>query len=112
VVKDSILYQYLRFFVARPYRIAVWVLITLICVVGLLFLLIASFSCWPVAFFWDKSIKGGHCVNFTAIWFTFSGFSIATDLAIWVLPIPVLWKLQLPKKQRLSLIAAFAFGFL
>ena len=67
-------------------------------------------ACTPVAFFWDRSIEGGHCINFTALWFSFSIFSIVTDLAIFVLPIPVLWNLQLPRKQKMGLIAAFAFG--
>jgi hypothetical protein len=38
--------------------------------------------------------------------------NIATDLVIFALPIPVLWKLQLPNSQRYSLIAVFGFGFL
>ncbi|KIW24041.1 uncharacterized protein PV07_09780 [Cladophialophora immunda] len=110
LVKDSILYQYLRFFVERRYRLAAWILIVFICVAGVTFILTSCFSCWPVAYYWDKSIKGGHCVDLMAFWFSFSGFNIVTDLAVWVLPMPVLKSLQLPRKQKISLIAVFALG--
>ncbi|OCT47202.1 hypothetical protein CLCR_02622 [Cladophialophora carrionii] len=64
----------------------------------------------PVAFYWDKNIEGGHCIDMMAFWFSFSGFNIVTDVAVWVLPMPVLWKLQLPRKQKISLVAVFALG--
>ncbi|ETI25459.1 hypothetical protein G647_02232 [Cladophialophora carrionii CBS 160.54] len=110
LVKDSILYQYLRFFVDRRYRYAAWFLIGFICVAGITFILVSCFSCMPVAFYWDKSIEGGHCIDMMAFWFSFSGFNIVTDVAVWVLPMPVLWNLQLPRKQKISLVAVFALG--
>ncbi|KAJ9610699.1 hypothetical protein H2200_005476 [Cladophialophora chaetospira] len=110
LVKDSILYQYLRFFVERRYRRAAWFLIGFILVGGVAFILTGCFACSPIAFSWDKSIQGGHCINQEPLWFSFSGFNILTDLAVWVLPMPVLWKLQLPRKQKLSLIGVFALG--
>jgi len=110
LVKDSILLQYLRFFVLRAYRIAAWALITFIGVTGLTMIIVSSFSCSPIAYYWDKTIKGGHCINQLAFWFSLASFNIATDLAVWSLPMPVLKSLQLPKKQKISLIAVFALG--
>ncbi|KIW80727.1 hypothetical protein Z517_07343 [Fonsecaea pedrosoi CBS 271.37] len=110
LVKDSILYQYLRFFVDRRYRLAAWVLIISICVAGVAFILTSCFSCWPIAFYWDKTIKGGHCIDLMAFWFSLSGFNIVTDLAVWVLPMPVLKSLRLPRKQKFSLIVVFSLG--
>ncbi|KAI1628765.1 50S ribosomal protein L36e [Exophiala viscosa] len=110
MVKDSILYQYLRFFVQRRYRYAAWALIIFIGVVGLIMILTSAFSCWPIEYYWDKTVEGGHCVNMLAFWFSFSAFNILTDLAVWALPMPVLKSLQLPRKQKMSLIAVFALG--
>lgn len=110
IVKDSILYQYLRFFVERRFRLGAWFLIVFITVGGLAMTLTSCFSCQPIAFFSDKSIEGGHCINLVAFWFSFSAFNIITDLAVLVLPMPVLKRLQLPRKQKISLIAVFALG--
>ncbi|KAK5193383.1 hypothetical protein LTR99_006935 [Exophiala xenobiotica] len=110
LVKISILYQYLRFFVQRSYRLTAWCLIGFIGFGGFAFILTTCFSCWPIKYYWNKSIKGGHCVDMLAFWFSLSAFNITTDLAVWFLPMPVLKRLQLPRKQKISLIAVFALG--
>lgn len=109
-VKDSILYQYLRFFVARNYRRAAWGLIGFITTGGIVMAVTASVSCLPVPFYWDKSIEGGRCVSLVAFWFALAAFNIVTDLSVWLLPMPVLKSLQLPRKQKYSLIGVFALG--
>jgi hypothetical protein len=109
-VKDSILYQYLRFFVHRTYRRAAWALMGFVTTGGVVMVVTSSVSCLPVPFYWDRSVEGGHCINLMAFWFTFSAFNIITDLSVWLLPMPVLKSLQLPRKQRYSLIGVFALG--
>lgn len=64
----------------------------------------------PVAYFWDKAIKGGHCMNEYAVWFTNAGVNIVTDFAIIILPMPVLRSLNLPLKQKRGLILVFTLG--
>lgn len=109
IVKDSILYQYLRFFVHRVYRRIAQGLIIIVTSVGIAMVITSCVSCLPVRFFWDKRIDG-HCIDLMAFWFSFSSFNILTDLAVWLLPMPVLKGLQLPRKQKYSLIAVFAIG--
>jgi hypothetical protein len=36
--------------------------------------------------------------------------NILNDLFVYILPMPMLWKIQLPKKQRIGLIALFNIG--
>jgi hypothetical protein len=68
------------------------------------------FSCTPVSFFWGKDIHGGHCINLMAFWFFQASFNIISDIAIIILPIPVLNTLNLPKKQKYGLIFVFIMG--
>jgi hypothetical protein len=68
------------------------------------------FSCTPVPFFWDKGIHGGQCINLMAFWFSNASFNIISDIAIIILPIPVLKTLNLPKKQKYGLILVFIMG--
>ncbi|KAL8628661.1 hypothetical protein Q9189_005609, partial [Teloschistes chrysophthalmus] len=57
-------------------------------------------------------ITGGHCNN-PAAWFIASGiFNVVSDFAILILPIPCIWKLQLPKKKKVMVSAVFATGIL
>ena len=77
---------------------------------GITLILISCFSCKPIAFWWDGTIEKGTCFNLQAIWYTISGFQLATDLAVLALPIPVLVKLQLPRKQKITLVLVFLLG--
>ncbi|KAI9870835.1 MAG: hypothetical protein M1830_003747 [Pleopsidium flavum] len=45
-----------------------------------------------------------------ALWFSIFALRIATDLAIFALPMPVLASLQLPRKQKICLMLVFAVG--
>ncbi len=67
-------------------------------------------SCMPIPYYWDKSIKGGHCQARIPLWFSIAALRIATDLAIFALPMPVLHALQMPRRQRYCLMLVFAIG--
>ena len=54
------------------------------------------FQCHPVSYFWDKNLPGGHCVSQHEVTYTPAAFNIATDIAVLILPLPILWKLQMP----------------
>lgn len=110
LIKASILCQFQRFFVGPTIRRACWALLAMIVTYGICTILGAAFSCTPVSFFWQRTIKGGHCINLLAFWFTNATFNIVSDMAIVILPMPVLKGLHLPKKQKFSLIFVFAVG--
>lgn len=52
----------------------------------------------------------GTCVNESAAWFSIAIINIVTDLMIIALPMPVISRLKLAKKQKRLLIGVFAFG--
>ncbi|KAF2209741.1 hypothetical protein CERZMDRAFT_113741 [Cercospora zeae-maydis SCOH1-5] len=108
--KVSILIQYLRIFPQKWFRVSTWILMALIIAYGVYTVLTGILLCQPVAYFWDRTIEGGKCLNQFAIWFTNAGLNIATDVAITSLPLPVLNALELPKRQRRALIFVFSLG--
>lgn len=48
-------------------------------------------------------------VNF---WFSLAALNIATDILVLALPMPALYSLKLPCKQKAGLIGVFAIGAL
>ena len=111
MIKTSILVQYLRIFAARNWRIAAWTLMGLIWAGGLTFVFISAFSCTPVKKFWDADDSvDGHCIVTQPLWYSYAGFQLLTDFAVLGLPIPVLVKLQIPKRQKYTLIFVFLLG--
>lgn len=39
-------------------------------------------------------------------------FNLVLEVAVYILPIPTLWRLELPLRQRLALVGVFAMGTL
>jgi hypothetical protein len=47
-----------------------------------------------------------------AYYYTAAGVNIATDLLVCFLPLPTIWKLQMPKAQRVAVCFIFGMGTL
>jgi hypothetical protein len=71
----------------------------------------AILLCNPPDHFWNPKIKG-HCMNELRLWFTNAGLNIATDFALLILPMPIIYKVRLPQKQKIILACIMSLGFL
>lgn len=64
------------------------------------------FGCRPLKKLFYKEVKG-TCVSFVDHVMAQAILNIVSDLALFILPIPTAWKLQLPKRQKIAIIAIF-----
>jgi hypothetical protein len=46
------------------------------------------------------------------IWYIMASFNLTTDLVIFLMPLPVIRSLQLPRRQKIMLFAVLGLGFL
>lgn len=67
--------------------------------------------CQPRKKIWNPMMPG-HCFNSEANYEATAIFNMISDFTILVLPIPSLWKLQLPLKTRFGLMGIFAAAVL
>ena len=67
--------------------------------------------CIPVEKVWQPDLPG-HCISQTGTWIANAASTILSDVAILVLPIPQVWKLQLRRPEKLGVTLAFCLGFL
>ena len=65
--------------------------------------------CIPVQMNWDPTVKG-HCGNARLLGIVTPLPWIATDLAILILPLPMIWHLHLPTLQKFGLVGLFLLG--
>jgi hypothetical protein len=68
------------------------------------------FLCYPIRFFWDKSIQDGKCIDQFAVWFSNASINILQDFVILLLPMPMLRNLEIPRRQKRALMMVFALG--
>lgn len=76
-----------------------------------------SVLCWhswpssPIAKTWNKKLDG-HCLEIGEVWYSTSVMAILTDVAIIILPLYQIRRLQMPLFQKLALCLMFSLGIL
>jgi hypothetical protein len=67
--------------------------------------------CTPVEFNWDKTITTGTCNKGSNIAFILAGTTnLAIDVFVVLLPMPTIWRLQLPMDRKIGIMAMFSLG--
>ncbi|KAH7357488.1 hypothetical protein BKA66DRAFT_538275, partial [Pyrenochaeta sp. MPI-SDFR-AT-0127] len=107
----SYLAFYLRFAVTKKFRIVVHISVALVSTFGFATAIVSMTPCLPFEKLWTPGIPG-RCINIKAYWTANPALNVIFDIGIFVLPIPLLWALKLPKRQRLSLVGVFALGLI
>ncbi|KAL3480530.1 hypothetical protein BJX99DRAFT_266449 [Aspergillus californicus] len=71
--------------------------------------LTAALQCRPIPKAWDTDLTG-TCVNINVFYLCNAALNIATDLLTYTLPIRVIFKLQMPRKQKIALVFILCLG--
>ncbi|APA10888.1 hypothetical protein SS1G_03439 [Sclerotinia sclerotiorum 1980 UF-70] len=106
--KMSVLVLYLRIFVDRFTKACCWTVLAVISLSAVVNTFTVGFQCGkhPTAA-WVSTIPGAHCNNIQAH-LTYSGLpNILTDVAMLILPIPVLRKLHVADHVKIGIIFTF-----
>jgi hypothetical protein len=106
----TFLLQYYRILAIQRTRSIYAVAIVVVGLWGLAQVLIALLICRPIQGLWDKSITADCMPNAPQIYVNAAG-NIATDIAIFLLPMPAIKRLNLKKTQKIMLFGIFSLGF-
>ena len=105
-VKTSILRFYYKTFPNRKFRILVitieifvllWVLYSFVCF---------TVQCIPLSYAWTRT-GPEHCFDLVAYVVASSVLNAITDFVIVILPMPLVWGLQMPNSRRLAICGTF-----
>ncbi|KAL8781985.1 MAG: hypothetical protein Q9213_005750 [Squamulea squamosa] len=111
-VKLSLLILLYRVFgVNRRFRWALYFVVGLWTVYFVIHTPIVIFQCIPVQKAWHPKMKG-HCLDLIKLGVSSGYINIVHDFLILVLPIPMVWSLQLSSKMKLAISGIFATGTL
>ena len=79
---------------------------------GLTFNFVILLQCKPIRGAWDWTVPRSQCINMNAAAYANAGIGITQDLAILLMPIPNLLKLQMDYVKKLNIIFLFSLGAL
>ncbi|KAK7429765.1 hypothetical protein QQZ08_003610 [Neonectria magnoliae] len=111
LAKISLLFFYLRLCPERKFRILVQVLVGCFVLYAVVYALISLFGCQPIYASWDLAAQAtGKCVDKFGFFLAASVANVVMDLIILLLPLRIVVPLQIPRRQKFSLIFLFATG--
>lgn len=109
LIKVSLLFSYWRTFVTKQFRRAIYVVGAIILANAIENMLVFLFQCNPVSKGWNPVLRG-HCINQGLFITLASLFYIATDFAIYIMPMPVIWHLQMTRRRKMEISVVFLIG--
>lgn len=114
-IKCSILMLYLRLFGVRPvFRKTIYVMLALVVGWCIAVFFAAIFQASPPRLLWTTNLKdlpkGAHHIDFTAYLIGTAVPNVVMDFAILLLPMGIVWQLQISKRRKIALSAVFAVG--
>lgn len=69
-------------------------------------------QCTPIAYEWNKSIHGGRCIDEVAFARYMSIPNVITGAVMLIMPIPLVWRLNLNVSGKIALTATFMHGIM
>ncbi|KAN0089257.1 hypothetical protein V8E51_019517 [Hyaloscypha variabilis] len=110
-IKLSYLALYLRLAPDTTYRIILYGLVVLVTLFGISTSIASMLLCIPFKKAWQPDIPG-TCIKVYPFYISFTALNMVFDLAIFILPIPILLRLHLPRRQRVGLACIFGLGLM
>jgi hypothetical protein len=112
-IKLSIGIMLLRLCVNKIHQTIVWSVLIITEVYSAMFFFIFLFQCLPSKYFWTQWT--GKCMDpniLVAVFYGYSAVSCAGDWTFSILPIFLVWDLQMGRREKLSVIMILAVGAL
>ncbi|KAI8311438.1 Satratoxin biosynthesis SC1 cluster protein 4 [Colletotrichum sp. SAR11_240] len=112
VIKASIICLYLRVFSIRSFRTVLWCTQGFNFLLGFSYVLLSLVQCQPLNHYWNgwDGRHPGKCADLNLIGLTHVGLNIGLDVWMLILPASQVYKLNLPLKKKLGVMAMFGVG--
>ena len=113
-IKASIALMLLRLSVHAIHKRILWATFVIVELYSAFFFFIFVFQCMPTEYFWTRFTGGtGKCLNTSIVvgaTFGYSAISCVGDLIFAILPISLVWSLQMGGKEKIAVTTVLALG--
>lgn len=109
MIKISILLLYIEVFASRGFRMVAYAGVAFVSFFWIGFFISICVQCRPFEKNWNQEIPG-HCVNLSAETIGGACINMVIDLALVVLPTPVIWRLHMTLKKKVVVNLLFSLG--
>ncbi|KAM3428194.1 hypothetical protein NHJ13734_008693 [Beauveria thailandica] len=108
--KLSLLCIYLQLSPQRCFRLVTWLSIVLVVLYTFTIAVIMLFHCSPVRKAFDLRIQTGACLDSGILYMATAVSNILTDVILFLLPTPMVLRLEMDRAQKMGAIAIFGIA--
>ena len=109
LAKYSILLFYSRIFKERKFEITLKVIFGIVTVWFIAIEAAVLAQCVPISALWDPT-QNGTCINLAAFFQAAGIPNVILNVVILVLPLPMIWSLEIDRKHKIALSGVFLLG--
>ncbi|EAQ84514.1 predicted protein [Chaetomium globosum CBS 148.51] len=110
LTKVSVCLLFLDVFLVTSVRKATYVVLVAVILHGTYVTLTNIFFCTPIHNYWDKPFNN-NCIDIRVKFNVDNGLNILINFVTLCLPVPAIWPMTLPWRQKLWLLVLFILGF-
>jgi len=113
LTKLSLLLFFRRIFPNKNFRMFIWIMFGFIIISNFSLQMALCFQCIPFHANWTNwmyKVKPVKCIDSFAAVYVAAGLSIFHDVVILCMPLPILWRLNLPWQKKANLLVMFSVG--
>ncbi|KAI5820388.1 hypothetical protein BZA77DRAFT_77804 [Pyronema omphalodes] len=113
LIKLSICFSYRRISIDKRFHQILTCTTCTVLLYGVVFTAAFVLRCWPINAYWStlSAVRSEQCFDENVVLLISSALNFIMDIWLVILPIPSLWRLQLPMKQRAILVILMGLGF-
>ncbi|CEJ94464.1 hypothetical protein VHEMI09991 [[Torrubiella] hemipterigena] len=108
--KLSLLTIYLQLSPQKWFRVTTWISIVIVILYTTIITAIMFFHCSPIRKAFDFKLAEGSCMDAGVLYMATAVSNIITDVILFILPTPMVWRLEMSKAQRIGAIVIFGIG--
>ncbi|KAI9677142.1 MAG: hypothetical protein M1822_008251 [Bathelium mastoideum] len=110
-IKMSLLFFFIRLFgINKRFALVCWIQIGMVLAWFIIVEFVFLFQCNPIWMAWSIDRIAGKCFAYEKLFIGTNTVSVIMDLMILITPLPCVWSLQMPLKQKLAVSAVLAIG--
>ena len=111
-VRISMILLYVGLFITRTFCHICWAMIGTNVMILTSIIIASCVIRRPIAYSWNKTIREGTCGNLRSFEHFTTIINLLDDAAIVILPMPMLWTLQMSLKRKIQLSLVLGMGVL
>jgi hypothetical protein len=105
---------YTQIFTTRKFKLIVYAMMGVTASYAIIFIPIFLTHCFPMSAAWDPDpvVQMTKCRPISRQEFASVSINMALDLAVVILPLPVVWGLQIPTRKKIFVSVMFSLGLM